>query len=392
MRCFVSFAITAMFALSATGARAQYCEQQVESGVPDPTFNALFTQDGPGTGNEPAGSAGWTGADSTYSRALPDGRVLFFFSDSFLASSPVPNGATVVPDTRMRTNPIFQGHNSIVALNTDGSLTTTYGGDALNPTSLFVPTNSNDLYWMGDSVLVQTSPSVYQLYLFLLEFNSSTFAYVGSSLATLSLPNLSVQSVQPLTIEGGVEWGSAILQQGQTLYVYGMEDLGAGKYPHVGKLAVRNLANPSAWQFWNGGAWVSGATNSARIIGAPDSISNEYSVNQIHADKGNSFVLTTMDTSVPFGTWQNIVLYFSCSPQGPWSPKQVVYATPETGQKDQPGLGTLLTYNPHAHFEFTSNGAVLISYDLNTTQGDDLTYADNYRPKFIRVPMAGLKP
>jgi len=152
------------------------------------------------------------------------------------------------------------------------------------------------------------------------------------------------------------------------------------------------LANPSAWQFWNGGAWVSGATNSARIIGAPDSISNEYNVNQIHADEGNSFVLTTMDTSVPFGTWQNIVLHFSCSPQGPWSPKQVVYATPETGQKDQPGLGALLTYNPHAHFEFTSNGAVLISYDLNTTQGDDLIYADNYRPKFIRVPIAGLKP
>ncbi len=392
MKTHIPCALAVVIGLSAMGANAQYCGQEVGQGVPDSSFNALFTQDGPGLANEPSGSAGWTGGDSTYSRALPDGRTLFFFSDSFLASSPVPNGATVDPQTRVRTNPIFQGHNSIVVLNKDGSLTTLYGGDALNPSSLFVPANSSDVLWMGDSVVLQTSPSVYQLKLFLLEFNSSTYAYVGSSLATLSLPDLSVQSVQPLSIPGTVEWGSSILQQGFTLYVYGMEDLGTGKYPHVAKLSAKNIANPSAWQFWNGTAWVSGATSSARIIDAPDSISNEYNVNQIHAANGNSFVLTTMDTSVPFGTWQNIVFYFACAPQGPWSAKQVVYATPETGQPDQPGAGTLLVYNPHAHFEFTSNGAVLISYDLNTTQGNDLVYADNYRPKFIRVPITGLKP
>jgi hypothetical protein len=392
MKSIVSGTIAVLIAFSSAVARAQYCDQRVGSGVPDSNFNALFTQDGPGFANEPSGSAGWTGADSTYSRALPDGRVLFFFSDSFLASSPAPNGATVDAQTRMRTSPLFQGHNSIVVLNTDGTLTTLYGGDALNPTSLFTPANSNDVLWMGDSVVLQTSPGVYQLGLFLMEFNSSTYAYVGSSLATLSLPDLTVKSLKPLTIPGTVEWGSAILQQGSTLYLYGMEDLGAGKYPHVAKLPAKDIAKPSAWQFWNGTAWVSGATNSARIINAPDSISNEYNVNQIHAANGTSYVLTTMDTSVPYGTWQNIVLYFSCSPQGPWGPKHVVYATPETGKKDQPGLGTLLTYNPHAHFEFTSNGAVLISYDLNTTQGDDLIYADNYRPKFIRVPITGLKP
>lgn len=130
--------------------------------------------------------------------------------------------------------------------------------------------------------------------------------------------------------------------------------------------------NPSNWQFWNGSDWVAGATNSTRIIGAPDSISNEFNVNRIHAGNGESFVMTTMDTSVPFGTWKDVVMYFSCSPQGPWSPKQVVYSTPETGTKDQPGLGALLTYNPHAPFESAGNGSVLISYDLNTTNGNDL--------------------
>ena len=37
----------------------------------------------------------------------------------------------------------------------------------------------------------------------------------------------------------------------------------------------------------------------------------------------------------------------------------------------------MLIYNPHAHFEFTSNGEVLISYDLNTNNSADLIYADD---------------
>lgn len=167
---------------------------------------------------------GWTGGDSTYSIPLPDGRKLYFFSDSFIASSPLPNGATVNPETRTRTNPIFQGHNSLVVLNTDGSVSTISGGDSLNPVSLFVPANSADLYWMGDSMVVQTSTGVSELQWFLLEFNASTYKFVGTSVATLSLPQLTTESVQPLTIGGVVEWGSAVISDGGHLFVYGMED------------------------------------------------------------------------------------------------------------------------------------------------------------------------
>ncbi len=369
------------FVVSVGLVQAQNCKQSTQPAVPADDFNAVFTQNGPG----------WTGADSTYSRALPDGRTAYFFSDSFLASSPVPNGATVVPETRTRSNPIFQGHNSIVIRNPDGTLNTLYGGNSLNPTSLFVPANTNDLLWMGDSVVLQTAPGIYTLKLLLLEFNASTYAFVGTSVATMSLPDLTVQSVQPLAIAGGVEWGSAIVQVKDELYVYGVEDLPSGKYPHVSRLSSSELANPDTWQFWNGSDWVSGAINSARIINAPDSISNEFNVNQIHAAGGNSYVLTAMDTSVAFGTWKDIIFYYSCSPQGPWSAKQVVYSTPETGTADHSGQGKLLTYNPHAHFESAGQGSVLISYDLNTTNGNDLIFADDYRPKFVRVPILGLK-
>jgi hypothetical protein len=63
----------------------------------------------------------------------------------------------------------------------------------------------------------------------------------------------------------------------------------------------------------------------------------------------------------------------------------------ESGKPDQPVGGQLVVHNPHSHLEFTANGAVLISNDINTTQSADLIYADNYRPKFVRVPIAGIE-
>jgi hypothetical protein len=361
--------------------RAQTCSQTVGSGAPDAAFDSLFTQNGPG----------WTGGDSTYSMRLPDGRTVFFFSDSYIASTPLPNGANVDPTTRTRANVLFQAHNSLVVQNLDGTLTTIAGGDPQNPTSLFSPSNTNDVFWMGDSTVIPNGSGGSQLILYLLEFNASSYAFVGTSVATLSLPSLTVQSVQPLATLGTIEWGSSVLQSGGHVFVYGMEDRGAGKYPHVARTTVSGLTEPSTWSFWNGTSWVSDEASSARLIDSPDSISNEFNVNHIHAAGGDGFVMTTMDTSEILYSWKNIVMYFSCSPQGPWSPKQVVYTIPESGQPDQPGAGQLVVYNPHSHLEFTANGAVLISYDINTTQSADLVYADNYRPKFVRVPIAGIQ-
>ena len=60
---------------------AQTCSLSVQSGSSDPNFDSIFTQNGAGTGLEPAGRPGWTGADSTYSILLPNGDTAFFFSD-----------------------------------------------------------------------------------------------------------------------------------------------------------------------------------------------------------------------------------------------------------------------------------------------------------------------
>jgi hypothetical protein len=196
-----------------------------------------------------------------------------------------------------------------------------------------------------------------------------------------------------------------------SLYIYGMQGKNPnGKLPFIARtnpgLGVGGVADTNNWTVWNGNAWVPGLTNSAPIIGAPgdsrnagDSISDEYSVKKIRSSAGTTYLLVGQNTRAPFGAWKDIVLYSACNPQGPFSAKQVVYSTPETGAVRVPGmtssqslLGHLLTYNPHAHPQFiNSRGELLISYDINASNSGDSIYADAYRPRFIRVRIAGLR-
>ena len=124
----------------------------------------------------------------------------------------------------------------------------------------------------------------------------------------------------------------------------------------------------------------------------------EFSVKKIRTAKGSAYLLLGMDTTAAYGTWQDIVLYTACSPQGPFSAKKIVYSTPETGSYKVPGMtgsqslhGTMLVYNPHLHPQFKSGDRLLISYDINASKSEDLLYADTYRPRFIRVRIKGMR-
>src|SRR5262249_13322493 len=101
-------------------------------GVIDPAFDGHVTQNGPG----------WTGADGTYSHALPDGTDLFLWSDSYIG--------TVDPVTRKRKSALFTARNSLTVLNqTMGSWTTV--GYPPQTSSYFVPASKKDWFWIAGS-------------------------------------------------------------------------------------------------------------------------------------------------------------------------------------------------------------------------------------------------
>lgn len=418
-------------------AAAQTCSLQIQPGTPDVAFDSVFTQNGPGTGSEPAGIAGWTGADSTYSIGLPNGDTAFFFSDSYIGESPVKTGdGTVTADANgLRTRvsncgpPIcspptnlYHAHNSVVIRNAvSGALKTLTGPpDLINgyATSYFAPPGAaanNHFFWMGDSAVFQTDAlGTQKLWVFLFEFDGS-WTYFGSSIAQLSLPSLQIESIQSLLNPpaSNVNWGSALWLDGSygnyTLYIYGMKMTGTQKRPYLARTtatgSLLQTANMTNWTAWDGSSWTVNTLNAAPIIGntgdpnnAADSISDEYSVKKLHTRSGDSFVLAGMNTAVPFGSWKDIVLYTACQPQGPFSVKTVVYSTPETGYNRVPGMavgqtlaGTMLTYNPHIHPQFTSKGNLLVSYNINAGNSGDLLFADTYRPRFARVRIKSLQ-
>jgi len=343
--------------------------------TPDTTFDNYFIQNGPG----------WTGADGTYSVLLPDNLNLWVWSDSYLG--------TVNPETRLRSNPIFQAHNSLTILNqTTGTLTTV--GYPKNKSSYFVPSNSADWFWPGDSIVLESKSGEYEIQTMLLEWTGE-FEYQGTSVATMAYPSMKILSIEPINLPDlTIEWGTRIFKQGKYFYFYGIMDPGtAYKSPYVARFpAISDLTNPTNWEYWNAtsSTWVTGQSNATPMAGVP-AITNEYSVDLLNATTGPFYLMTGMNTiTPPYPDWEYVTTYYSCSPQGPWTTATVVYTTPESGA---PGcsVGTLYTYDPKAHPEFPSSAGILVSYNVNANDSQDLVCANDYKPSFIRVPIPGLE-
>jgi Domain of unknown function (DUF5005) len=343
-------------------------------GTPEATFDSLVTQNGPG----------WTGGDGTYSLLLPDGSDLWMWSDSYIG--------TVDPQTRLRPGWLFTAHNSLTH-STPGSNTITTLGYPPQTTSYFVPSNPNDWFWQGAGMVTASAPGAYQIKIMLLEW-TGVFSFQGNSLATLSWPALATVSLVPLALPDlSIEWGSQLLRAGGYLYIYGIQDPGTWqKLPYVARMSsASDLTNPAAWQYWNATShsWVTSQADATPMAGVP-AITNEYSVTRHYTAAGAFYMMTGMETWSPgYPNWKNVVTYYSCSPVGPWTSRTIVYVTPESGA---PGCstGTLYTYNPKDHPEFADTSGVLISYNVNASVGQDLVCANDYIPRFIRAPIAGL--
>jgi hypothetical protein len=345
------------------------------AGTPDTTFDQFFIQNGPG----------WTGADGTYSLLLPNGQDLWIWSDSYIG--------TVNPQTRLRSSDLFQAHNSLTIQDPSTNTLSTVGYPP-STSSYFAPSNSQDWFWPGDGIVIQTSPGVYSIEVLLLEW-TGVFQFVGNSVATLAYPSMKLESIKPIALPDlSIEWGTRLFKEGAYYYLYGIMDPGtANKLPYVARFSkLTALTDPTQWQYWNATSrtWVSGQSNATPMAGVP-AITNEYSVHRLSAATGPFYLMTGMDPkNPPYPGWKYVTTYYSCSPQGPWSRRTVVYTTPETGA---PGcsVGTLDTYDPKAHPEFPSSAGILVSYNVNATNSADLVCANDYKPSFIRVPIAGLQ-
>jgi hypothetical protein len=378
-RLMVLFCAFAFVGASSRTLKAQSCTLPPvpSQGTIDSTFDDLMIQNGPG----------WTGADGSYSLLLPDGNSLLMWSDSYIG--------TVNPQTRLRSSSLFQAHNSLTIWDpTTGSYTTV--GYPPKTSSYFVPQNKGDWFWVGGSLLVPQQPSggVYVVKIMLMEWTPQ-LQFVGNSVATLSYPSMSIISIVPVqTTSTSIIWGSWLLPGVDGyVYIYGLKDPGNNnKEPYVARAkSLANLTNANLWQYWNTttNSWESGASNATQLSGVT-AITPEYSVNMFRATTGPFFMLTGMDPQNPgYPLWSHLTTYYSCSPQGPWTNKTVVYVAPEAGAAGCK-IGTLFTYNAKAHPEFTDSSGILLSYNVDANDSSDLVCANDYIPRWVRIQIPDL--
>lgn len=304
---------------------------------------------------------GWTGADSTYSVPLPDGRTAWIFSDTFLGPVSSDHG-------RSSAAPLI--HNSIV-VESAGEMTTLYSSTLLGARALIEPVVNDrvSFYWLGDGTVEGDKLRVFCLRFVVFGWN---FIQLGTDIATFRLPDLTLESITPspsglppTTAGAFVSYGSAIMETSDYTYTYGVEDLHSEKYLHLARSRGSVLGQ---WEYYNGSGWSSSPLESARLLGG---IANEFSV----TPTSGGFRLVTSD----HGIGKDIHAYKSAAPEGPWGERKTLYSTPETG-------GNIITYNAKEHPQFAGSGKTVISYNVNSFDFSDL-YRDVhiYRPRFVEV-------
>lgn len=342
-------------------APAAACAPAVKQATEDARLNTLFTT----YGNDNSRLDDWTGADGTYSVRLPGGKELWIFSDTFLGQVN-PDGSRP-PVVEEGGTTVFL--NNSFAVERGGRLSTIHDGTPAEPEPVMPPRDGNHWYWAGDATVAGGIVEVtYQEYE---RFGPGAWdwRWHRNVVARFAPGRLDQPiSVRDLPSGHGVSWASAILRDGGYTYVYGVEDLGSPKYMHIARVRGHSLLG--TWEFRTAdGTWSRNEADSARIMSG---VANEYSVTRV----GSGYVLITHDTTEALSP--NIVAYSACSPAGPFTGKQHVYTTPETG-------GNIFTYNAHAHADVAGTGLV-VSYNVNSFVNTD-NYRDVsiYRPRFLDV-------
>ncbi|MEU8814796.1 fibronectin type III domain-containing protein [Actinoplanes sp. NPDC048796] len=343
--------------------------------IPSRDLNELFNRYGDAGGH-------WTGGDETMSLKLPDGRVAWFFGDTFLGQVEADHSRS--RDTRMI-------HNSVVVQDGMTLTATLHGGTAASPSSL-VATGPDDTpgdfgWWPSEGLVAGDEVQVFYTHVVddgqggPLPFKTDEIAVARFSASTLALLGLS--RLPGLGVDRPISWGSALVdgEDGYT-YVYGREIVDKHRRLYVARVPQGQLTDRAQWRFWTGAAtpaeqWSASQADASSVM---TGVGASFSVKYIPAYQ--SFVLVTFDESE--GLDNRIFAYHAGVPTGPFRHGSLIHRATEA-------TASRYTYNARLHLEQDAGGATaVISYNVNSFDPDEV-YRDArvYRPRFVNATIPG---
>lgn len=322
--------------------------------------NSIFKKDG-----------FWRGADGAATVALPCGKVLWLFSDTFID----------IGGTGKRAHSTRMIRNSI-AIQDSGDfpseLTFYYGGTQQAPDDFFKIPGKN-WFWTGHGILVKN-----KLVVFLLEETATNqgfgFQAAGWHMAIIDNPSdrpdaWIIHYYRGPETYGVVVGSSAVLQDRGYVYAFGVKEPDTHETYLLRfrkrKLLRGDLSDP---EWWKQGLWTQ------KIPAEPKEASlftgqTEFSV---HYDEKQQKYIQVQTHG--FGSEVTIGYRLADRLTGPWS-DPVFFFTPQVQANTQ------FVYTANAHPELHSDG-LLITYNVNDLEFDNLLRNESiYFPKIITVSL-----
>lgn len=365
------------------------CESALKAGggrevVPDEKFLALFSPD----------SGGVTGADGIFSVVLSDSQSIFLMGDSFLGK--------VVNEKRDIKTKLLRNSFILITENEEKARAI-YRGTYDNPYSMMEPEQDGGTarwYWPGhgfveDSVLYVFALNMYNDPALIVKSDKDesekdevdrmtesmwAFQVYGIDLLSFKLPGFEQISSDRVTYgyETGIHFGNSIYTEGKYIYVMGTRDYQLSSKIHVARTEFGKQPYFTNWEFYNGSEWVPDYMESASMD-IDISVPEQFSVFKIE----EKYVLLAQER----GTG-DIYTYTSASPHTGYGNKQFIYRTPEIENE----ANGLFTYNAMAHPQYIENDMLLVSYCVNGPVREIYNDVNNYRGRFIRVPLSMIDP
>jgi subtilisin family serine protease len=359
-------------------------------------LNGMFS----GYGNN-ASCRDWSGGDGTQSTPLPNGRRAWFFADSFLDS----------PSDRANQPFSFSSVRNAMVIQNGSSLRTITGGNTCQEDNQSLPfwdryadttvedasQSSNAFYWPNDGIVV--GGDLIRFYYRNVPTPDGLWTDTHTAIATIPISTLdtaSVLKVHPYLMppqysygQHPINWGSALLEDGGWVYIYGagIIDASNNRATFLARATPSQLANPAAWQFNRGGgrdAWsAAGDQAAARPVHSGLLVENGFSVTKVDG----AYWLVQKEPNLNGG---DIVAHPAWQP---WSfgPSRVRLYTPPEGPRDAAHKHQFY-YEVRLHRGLGDGGHLVLSYNVNSTEvsiGCRLRInheAGIYRPRFVNIP------